>query len=408
MKLSPFLTSAIACSLATHALADATHQFDFSNRTRYAEVSDGTNGKDISTLLRADIKSQWSETLSSTFELDYVKSFLADDHSDGVNFNEHAMIADAPGADLNQAFVRLKFDDMKFDFGRQRLIYDSQRFIGGNALWQNEQTFDAVSSRFSLNSNSAIDYAYVFNVNRIFGDKADKDSYNIDYNKNWEKPERPGYLLGDHQHKTHLLHIEWNEWDYSQLVAYHYRIRNQDLTNDSNNTTGLSYSFNFKGDQFKYRLQAETAIQKRTEISAASKIPYYLLDAGIGFNTMELSGRYEVMGAKNNIPFITPLGSLYDFMGWANSFGTPIASGVEDASLRLLWRASPFRVDARYHVFYEYNGDKKLGSEADIEVMFKPVRKHTVALRFGYFKPDDGFEPRHHIKKLYLDYTYNL
>ncbi|GGY86031.1 hypothetical protein GCM10011613_33810 [Cellvibrio zantedeschiae] len=408
MKLFPFMASAICFSLTTLVFADSTQQFNFSNRTRYADVNDGNSGKDISTLFRVNLKSQWNEVFSSFVEVDYVKSFLPDDHSDGLHFNEHTMIADAPGADLNQAFVTLKFDDMKFDLGRQRLAYDSQRFIGGNALWQNEQTFDAVSSRFSLKSNSVLNYAYVFNVNRIFGDKADKDFYDVDYNKNWEKPERPEYLLGDHKHKTHLLHLEWNEWDYSQLVAYHYAIRNQDLISDSNNTTGISYSFNVKGDQFKYRLQAEAATQKRTEISNAVQVPYYMLDAGISVNSVELSSRYEVMGAKNNIPFITPLGSLYDFMGWANRFGTPIVSGVEDASLRLLWRASPFRIDARYHVFHEYDGSRKLGDEADIDVVFKPAKKHAVSLRFAYFEPEDWFEPHNHVKKMYLDYTYNL
>lgn len=408
MKFSTALVSVIAMILAIPVYAEPSHQFDIANRTRYAEVSDGNTGKDFSTLLRFELKSQWSETLYSTLELDYVKSFLPDGHSDGLNINHNAMIADVPGADLNQAFVTLKLEDMKFDVGRQRLAYDSQRFIGGNALWQNEQTFDALSSRFNVKTNSAFQYAYVFNVNRIFGDHADKDSYDITYPSNLNKPERPGYLLGDHKHKTHLLRFEWNEWDYSQLVTYHYTIRNTDVTSDSNDTTGISYNFNYKGDQFKYRIQAEVATQKRTELSNATQTPYYLLDAGIGLNTLELSSRYEIMGAKNSIPFITPLGSLYDFMGWANRFGTPINSGVDDASLRLLWRVSPFRIDVRYHAFHEYDGNRKLGEEADLEVVFKPAKNHSVAWRFAYFEPEDWFEPHHHVKKLYLDYTYNL
>ncbi len=408
MRSLPLLTSAIALALTTSALAESEHQFDVANRTRYAKVSDGNTGKDVSTLLRLDLESQWTEILSSTFELDYVKSFLPDERSDGINNNHHAMIADVPGGDLNQAFVTLKFEDMKFDVGRQRLAYDSQRFIGGNSFWQNEQTFDAIGSHFNVKSNSVFSYAYVFNVNRIFGEKADKDFYNTVYPSNWEKPDRPGYLLGDHEHKTHLMHVEWNEWDYSQLVAYHYAIRNKDVPSDSNNTTGFSYKFNFKGDQFKYRLQVEVATQKRTEIDESNPVPYHLIDAGVGLNTLELSGRYEAMGAKNNVSFITPLGSLYDFMGWANRFGTPISSGVKDGSVRLLWRASPFRVEARYHIFYEYDGGKKLGNEMDFDIVFKPAKKHTVSLRFAYFEPEEWFEPNHHVKKLYLDYTFNM
>lgn len=401
-------------SVGAQAADEAIHQFEFSNRTRYAEVSDGDTGKDISTLLRVDVKSQWTEQLGTLLELDYVQSFWPGERFDGVEANRKPMIADAPGGDINQAFVSYKLEDAQIKIGRQRLAFDNQRFIGGNALWQNEQTFDAVHSVVKLQSNSSISYSYIANVNRIFGDQADRDNYVYDSGYSgkdyWGEPppkiQRPNSLLGDHQHNTHLLHLEWNEWDYSQLVGYAYRLRNKDLTSDSSDTFGASYSFNFKDDLFKYRAQVEAATQKRSEIINAPRVPYYLLDVGIGINTLEFSGRYEVMGADKNIPFITPLGSLYDFMGWANKFGVPPETGVKDSSLRLLWRASPFRVDARYHIFHAYDGGERLGDEADLDVMYKFNRKNAVSLRLAYFEPEDSVQP--HMRKLYLDYTYNL
>lgn len=413
-SLHKFLWLFATTSLGAQAAEEATHQFDFANRTRYAEVSDGDTGKDISTLLRVDVKSQWTEQMGTLLELDYVQSFWPGERFDGVDASRKPMIADAPGGDINQAFVSYKFEDTQIKLGRQRLAFDNQRFIGGNALWQNEQTFDALHSVFKWQSNSSISYSYIANVNRIFGDRADRENYVYDAGYSgtdyWGEPPpkipRPAALLGDHAHNTHLLHLEWNEWDYSQLVGYAYRLRNKDLTSDSSDTFGASYSFNFKGDLFKYRVQTEVATQKRSEIIDAPHVPYYLLDAGLGINTLEFSGRYEVMGADKNIPFITTLGSLYDFMGWANKFGTTPDTGVKDSSLRLLWRASPFRVDARYHIFHAYDGGERLGDEADLDVMYKFNRKHAVSLRLAYFEPEESSQP--HTRKLYLDYTYNL
>jgi hypothetical protein len=396
----------------------ASHNLEFANRTRYAEVSDGNTdndrGKDFSALFRINLKSRWTEQLNTTLEVDYVHSFWPGEHFNGVDASTKPIIADAPGGDLNQAFLAYDFSDALVKLGRQRLAFDNKRFIGGNELWQNEQTFDALHGVLKLQSNSAVSYSYVANVNRIFGDQADRGNsiYDASYNghNSWDeippKIQRPDGLLGDHEHNTHLLHLEWNEWDYSQLVGYAYRLRNKNFTSDSSDTIGASYSFNFKDDLLKYRLQAEAATQKRSEIIDAPRVPYYLLDAGAGFNTLELSGRYEVMGADKNIPFITPLGSLYDFMGWANKFGTTPETGVKDSSLRLLWRSSPFRVDIRYHIFHAYDGGTRLGDEADLDVMYKPNRKHALSLRFAYFEPEESGQP--HTRRLYLDYTYNL
>lgn len=389
------------------ALADASQQLDFSARSRYAEVDNSVQGRDLSVLLRADLNSHWNELLSSKIEVDYVKSFLPDDHSDGVHLNNKPLIPDAPGADLNQALVSLKLPDMIINLGRQRLNFDDQRFVGGNGFWQNEQTFDALNSRLQWQSNSNISYTYVANVNRILGDDATRDSYPSGSYGGYAS-QRPAELLGDHRHHTQLLRAEWNEWDYSQLVGYGYFIRNKDLPSDSTNTLGASYSFNYKAELFKYRVQLEAATQARTQGNSSAQIPYYLVDAGLGINRLELSGRYEVLAAKNGTAFITPLGSLQDFLGWANNFSYVPSTGISDASLRLLWRAAPFRIDLRYHLFNQYHSSTIFGRETDLDLVYKPARKHSIALRYAYFQPEHWAGDSQPTRKLYLDYVYNM
>ncbi|MEZ5303023.1 MAG: alginate export family protein [Verrucomicrobiales bacterium] len=56
--------------------------------------------------------------------------------------------------------------------GRQEIALGDQRFIGTVGWRQNEQTLDAARLRFQPHSDLWIDYAYVWRVNRIFGEQA--------------------------------------------------------------------------------------------------------------------------------------------------------------------------------------------------------------------------------------------
>jgi hypothetical protein len=53
--------------------------------------------------------------------------------------------------------------------GRQRINRTNQRFIGGVGWRQNEQTYDSLSLGYQFNSKLNGYYAYVAQVNRIFG-----------------------------------------------------------------------------------------------------------------------------------------------------------------------------------------------------------------------------------------------
>ena len=391
-----------------HADTDIKNDLNFAQRSRYAHVDkDIDSGKAASILLRLTLKTEWSEHLGSTVEIDSVKSFFNNDHSDGVVLNGKPIIPDVAGTEINQAFFSFSNDDLNAKLGRQRINFDDQRFIGGNGFWQNEQTFDALSAKANLLTNSSVTYAYLYNVNRIFGNKAGK--YLEDSNPNYPKNERPTSLLGDYKLDSHLARIEWNEWDYSRWVSYLYLINNKDLPSASNNTLGTSYSFNYKVDALKYRLQIEAAVQRRTEIPDEQTLPYYLADMGININAYEISIRYEILSAKNNTTFITPLGSLNDFQGWANELSPIPTQGIKDASLGFLWRAAPFKIDARYHTFMGYTDGNKLGKEVDVDFVYKPARKHTISLRFAHFIPESTTQTNgKNTRKIFLDYSYNM
>jgi hypothetical protein len=392
----------IALTLSPCALALGEHEFDWGSRARYAHVDADNSGQAASILLRGSVESTWTDIFSSTVEVDAVGTTLKDDHSDGERFNDEPLIPDPQGTEINQAFLSINQDAANIHLGRQRINFDNQRFIGGNGFWQNEQTFDAVLGKFKLASNSHFIYSYIANANRIYGDDADEDNSGRahDYENAW----RPAVFLGDHEHHSHLARLEWNEWDYTRVVGYGYRIDNRDMPSSSNNTLGASYTLNYKASAIKYRVQIEAAQQNRSEVNA-DNLPYYLVDLGFGVNTWELSTRYEILGANDGAAFITPLGSNHDFEGWADEIGNTPDTGVRNFTLGLLWRASPLRVETSYHFFKDDLDGTNIGCEFDLDFVYKPARKHSISLRLANFEPEDNSGS---VSKLYLDYSFNL
>ncbi|HSX85220.1 MAG TPA: hypothetical protein VLE50_07415 [Cellvibrio sp.] len=390
----------IALSPGVYALGE--HTVDWGSRARYAQVDADNSGQSASLLIRANLESEWSDMFSSTLEVDAVGTGLKDDHSDGVHFNDEPLIPDPPGAEFNQALVSLNLDAATIHLGRQRINFDNQRFVGGNGFWQNEQTFDALLGKLKLASNSNFTYSYVANANRIYGDDADENNSGRahEYGNAW----RPATFLGDHKQHTHLTRLEWNEWDYTRVVGYGYRIDNKDMPAVSNNTLGGSYNLNYKVSAIKYRVQIELAQQNRFELSA-DNLPYYLVDLGFGINTWELSTRYEILGANDGAAFVTPLGSNHDFEGWADEIGNTPNTGVRNFSLGLLWRASPLRVETSYHFFKDDLDGNNIGREFDLDFVYKPARKHSISLRLANFEPEGNADT---VRKVYLDYSFNL
>lgn len=123
--------------------------------------------------------------------MDNVTEILGDKFNAGAgtppNRIQYPFLADPTGTEINQAWFNLHFPDHNFKLGRQRIIFDNQRFIGGVAWRQNEKTFDAARADFEL-AGSHLQLAYVNRVNRIFGeDVAAGDHDNKTRLANWSK-----------------------------------------------------------------------------------------------------------------------------------------------------------------------------------------------------------------------------
>jgi len=400
-----FIFSVGALPLVANAL---DNNLDWSARSRYAEYDGADEARAASLLLRLNLDTHWSEMFSTHVQLDNVSRAFKNEHSDGVDLNGKPLIPDAGGFDVNQAYVAADFDSVKLQLGRQRINLDDQRFVGGNGFWQNEQTFDALLAKIKLLSNSQLTYAYVDNVNRIFGPNADTYLHPGDSAYTGPDSTRPAGLLGEHKHNTHLAQFNYNEWDYSQLVIYGFAMDNQTMPSASNNTLGANYTFTYKADAIKYRIKIESALQRQPEAPTNPLLPFYSLDAGIGISHVEFTGRYEVVSNKDGINFITPLSSSHDFQGLANQSQNYARDGLKDASLGISWRASPFKIETQYHQFNAYTVNDYLAQELDVSFSYKPNRKHAITFLATFFKPEFGIPQKGSTQKFFMDYSYNF
>lgn len=375
--------------MSTYATAGIEHEFEFAARTRYTDITvDDEDGRAASLLLRASLSSSWTNSFSTLLEYDNVETWFQDEHSDGLRFNHAPLVPDVPGDEINQAFAQWRGRQLELTLGRQRIELANQRFVGSVAFWQNDQTYDALRSNYHFLTASTAQYIYIENVNRFWGEDAGTRLRDSDSIYGVSNGIRPAAARGDHEQDTHLLHLELKEWDYSQWLAWYYNIENDTANALSNDTFGFGYRFNYKADILKYMLEADVAQQDRTAF-ANNSINYYRIEAGLGLQSLQVLLSQENLGSDNGIPFITPLGSINDFQGWADVFFITPEQGVVDTRLQIDWRFNPFRIDARYHLFKTSEGSEDYGKEFDVDVIWKPAREQKVILRLSDFNSDN-------------------
>ena len=240
--------------ISNHAFADETSldtvrdalsngNTDISMRYRFERVDQDNVDKtaNASTLLtRLSFKSADVNGFYSVFEVDNITAIGNENYNSTVNGNtEYPVVADPSLTEVNQAYVGYKNENVALSFGRQRINHNNQRFVGGVAWRQNEQTFDGYRLQYGIQDGINIDYSYVYNVNRIFG----PDSLNSD-------------LAGN----LHLLNVTYPVDSNHKLSGYAYELDFDTAIAISTRTIGMSYN----GTVSKVDVHAAFAKQSET------------------------------------------------------------------------------------------------------------------------------------------------
>ncbi len=106
-------------------------------------------------------------------------------------------VGDPPMTRMDQAWVGYRYADyVSAKFGQQQINLDNQRFIGDAGWRQNMQTFDAIGVNSSPVQDLTLYYAYIWKVNRVYGDVPGLATANADFDS-----------------RSHLINVSYSGWD---------------------------------------------------------------------------------------------------------------------------------------------------------------------------------------------------
>ncbi|WP_308368185.1 MULTISPECIES: alginate export family protein [unclassified Microbulbifer] len=327
----------------SEALGQGEATLGFRARTEQVDT-DGADKLDLTSLkTRLTYQSAAYRGFSTLIEMDDVTHLT--DNEGGV--------ADPEGTEVNQVYLAYSFGNTAIKYGRQRILLDNQRFVGGVGFRQNEQTYDGVSVTNNSLANTTLFLAHIDNVNRIFGE---------------DSP------LGDHENDTYLLNAKYSGLAAGTLSAYAYLIDNENAPVFSTDTYGLR----FAGKSGAADYSVEYATQSAAADNPASYDANYILaEGGYKLGPVTLKAGYELLGADGSDgQFITPLATLHKFQGWNDKFlggGTGnIAGGIEDVYVTLGTSLAGVKLALNYHQLNsddsDVSGMDKLGNEYGFSV----------------------------------------
>lgn len=344
----------------TAALSDSKVNVNF--RARYEGVDqDGIekNADALTLKSRITVKTGSYQNFSLGLEVDKVHAFVDDYNVPGGSNGQYPIVADPEGTDVNQAFVKYANNGFSAIVGRQRVLHNNQRFVGGVGWRQNEQTYDGARAQYK-GKNFAVDYSYIHNINSITG----------------------GNVGGD----FHLVNATYKFNKQHKVAAFTYILDYDTAHANSSSTYGGLYNGKF-GPVF---VNASVASQSDNGDNPNSYTALYLNgEVGSKFGPVTVLGGYELLGSDNGVGFNTPLATKHKFNGWADKFlGTP-GNGLEDIYLTAKGKLGGVALSATYHDFSSDEGGIDYGKELDLVAKYAFNKNYGVLVKYAAYSADD-------------------
>jgi hypothetical protein len=348
-------------------------------RYRFENVDDDALDKDAnaSTLrTRITVATGMVGAFSALAEVDNVSEIGSDNYNSTANGNtDRPVVADPKGTDINQVWLRYGNDDASGTYGRQRILHGSQRFVGGVGWRQNEQTYDGFRLFYKGNSGLTLDYAYVYNVNRIFG------------------PDDSAVQPADLHGENHFARADYRFAENHTLSGFIYALDiDEDASYAAGKTVGNSsdtYGIEYDG---KFGpLQAKAAYARQSDAGDSGldyDADYYMVEGGLNVAGVNAKVGYEVLGSDNNVGFKTPYATLHKFQGWADKFLATPADGIEDLYLGATGAIGPVKLGAFYHDFSAEDSSEDFGTEWDLVGTWPINKQFSTQLKYANFSSD--------------------
>jgi hypothetical protein len=379
--LSIAILSTTACS--TPALAgDVELKPIIDARLRYENVDqDGiaVEGDAVTLRLRAGVEAK-SGPFAFLIEGEGTLA-IVEDYNSGLNGVPGPIIADPQNIDLNRAQIQFTgLPKTVITAGRQRINLDDQRFVGGVAWRQNEQTYDAVRAEWTGIKGVKADVTYAWSVRTIWG----VDGFGA----------RQQSISGDnilanlsYKHKT------WGITGFAYLVDQDEAVV-QDFRNSSK-TFGVRGNASLPLGKAKLNLLASYAKQSDYNRNPNNHSADYLFgEAMLDVTGFKLTAGYEVLGADSGVAFTsfqTPLATLHKFNGFADKFLVTPPNGLRDLYFGAGYaftkvKALPgLNLNVTWHQFKSDRLGQKYGSEWNAVGGFKIGKKVSLLAKYANY-----------------------
>ena len=298
----------------------------------------------------------------------------------------NSVVADPENEELNQAYLQYAGFDTTFRLGRQRIIYDNAAFIGNVGWRQNEQTYDAISLTNTSVGGLTLNYAYIDQVNRIFGEDATG-------------------IFENAPAEIHLLNASYAGIKGLTLGGYMYLMEFEDAgsTGWDNDTFGISA----KGSLAGLALYGELAYQDKAGPLNDQEGLYAHLTATKAFGAQTLTFGIEHLDAGVQ----TPLATLHAFNGYADATDARRLAGTHGGltdtyvshMVPIFWG---MKWTNALHLF----GDNAIGDDLGFgfdSVLAKKFDDHFTAIaKLGYFDTSDALYKSTTRASVELNYTF--
>lgn len=285
-------------------------------------------------------------------------------------------IVDPRGVELNQAWLGWTGTQGRVALGRQRLLFDNQRWVGNVGWRQNEQTFDALAMDVAPRTDIALRYAYAARVHRINGDDA-RDP-----------------LARERDLSSHFLNGSWKRGS-QQIAGYGYLHEDRDVSAASTATWGLRWTGAHPLRAARLAWTLEAARQRdHADNPQRFSHDYWLVEPALTLRGMTARAGWEHLGGNGSHALQAPLATLHAFNGWADKFLATPAAGLEDRYVAVGGAFGRERAGARpgwqlaWHDYRADHGSARYGSEWNASVSVPLAKGLGVMLKLADYRAD--------------------
>jgi hypothetical protein len=356
---------------------------DLNFRLRYEDVEQDNALDDASALTlrsRLTYTTKAYNNFQAQVEVDDVSELADENHFDGENdMGDHSTILDPEGSEINQAWIAYTgLSNTVIKHGRQRVNLDNQRFIGGVAWRQNEQTYDATAVINTSLPDTTIVAAYVKGVNTINEGDIDTDST--------------------------LLNINYSGLSFAKVALYNY-----DIEADGTDTTGIRLTGSPEIAGLKVNYELEYADQENDIANTDAEYTHIALGTTLG--PVGIKVGQEVLGSDDGAyGFTTTLATKHKFNGFADVFLATPADGLEDSYLTLSGKCplTGAKLSLTYHEFDSDEGSTDYGDEINFAAAKKVTDNLKIVLKYADYSKGDSATTQVDTQKLWLQAQMNF